>query len=111
MCTTYGVGLLFFPLLRGLCVFFLGVLDLVRLPLLGDLDLVLEFDLDRDLFPFFLWLFCFLDLLLLCLRWPFEDFRLPLPFELLRFRLLERPPLGPLLPPLPPCAGATGAAS
>ena len=54
MCTTNGVGLLFFPLLRRLCVFFLGVLDLVRLPLLGDLDLVLEFDLDRDLFPFFL---------------------------------------------------------
>ena len=111
MYMTYGAGLLFFPFLRRRCTFFLGVLDLVRLPLLGDFDLDLDFDLDCDLFPFLPWLLCFRFLLLLCLLPRSEDFRLPLPLELLRPRLVDRPPLLPLRLPLPLCAGATGAGS
>jgi hypothetical protein len=85
------------------------VLDRVRLPLLCDLDLDFDVDLECDL-PF-LPLFCFRFLPLLGLLPRPEDFRLPLPFELLRPRLLERPPLLGLPLPLPPCAGATGAGS
>ena len=101
-----GAGLFLLPFLRRRCPFFLGVLDLERLPLFGVFDLGFELDLDLGLLPFF-----FSFLLLFRLRPRSEDFGLPLPCEPLRPRLLERPPPLPFWSPLPVCAGAEGGIS